>query len=1052
MKKKFFYFYLCPRTRIGKYLFLINITLIVAFLSVSQVNANEPVEPTNEFLQQKQVRGKITDSNTGEPLIGATVMVKGTTVGAITDVSGEYSINVTDESATLVFSYIGYTSMELPISGRTIIDVKLDTELTGLDEVIVIGFGTTKKVSLTGSVAAVGSKDIKAVSTTNLSTQLAGRLPGFRVTQRSGEPGAFTTAFDIRGMGTPLIVINGVVSSVDDFVRLNPNDIDQISILKDASAAIYGVQAANGVVLITTKRGELGKPKISFTTSHSISQYMRLPKVMNAYEWASLKTQYEVQYAKTTPTYSPEDLQDLKDGTVKGTDWYKTVARNFSNSSKYNLSVSGGSDRISYYSSLGASTEVGMWKSGDLNYRQFSIRSVVDAKITDNLDVGLNVEGVLANRNETAFTVNNSYETLFWHALPITTVYANNNPDYLSYTTDGLHPVAMTTADIGGYRKNNRNSFNGIFTLNYNVPFIKGLNAKVIGGYYNLSSFQKNYIQGFKMYSYNELTDEYTNTISKNVPTTMSGNYTPSYRTSLDLQLNYEKTILDNHNLRATLVYEDRFDNTDNLNASKQFALDIDQFYAGLSNPLVTSNANIIASNNNQAIIGRLNYDYSGKYLVEIGFNYGGSSKFPAGKRWGFFPYTNFAWRMSNEEFFKNALQFITDFKLRGSWGILGDDAASRFQFITGYDYPGTNAILGGINVSGLGFRAIPNMNITWYTSTTKNIGFDASVKRGLLSFSVDYFRRDRDGLLANPIATIPGIVGATLSQQNLNADRTEGFEFVLGSNRRVGDFSYDISTNITYTRSKFTKLERIPDGNSYANWKNNSEGRWSNITWGYNYIGQFQDQDDLNNSPIQDGRGNTTLLPGCYKYEDVNGDGIIDGNDQVPIGRGRIPDLNYALSARFTYKSFDVNLLFQGASNFNFTWGGLNRGPLPWGRNSLRVFTDCWHHEDIYDATSPWVPGRFAPANTMWSNRSNHYVSQFWMENAAYLRLKNLEIGYTLNPTIASRLHIDSLRVYVNGFNLLTLSKMKDWDPELARDTNYPLTRDFTFGLNVTF
>lgn len=1052
MKELFLNFNLCPRTRIWKILFLMKATLIIAFLSVSQVNANDLPDPTDEFSQQRQVSGKITDSNTGEPLIGATVMVKGTTVGALTDASGEYSINVPDGSATLVVSFIGYSSMEIPISGRTTIDVNLDTELTGLEEVVVIGYGTTKKISLTGSVAAVGRQDIKTTSTTNLSTQLAGRLPGFRVTQRSGQPGAFTTTFDIRGMGTPLIVINGVVSGTDDFVRLNPNDIDQISILKDASAAIYGVQAANGVVLITTKRGDQGKPKITFNTSQSFSKYMRLPEVMNAYEWATIKTQYEVQYAKATPTYTAQDLQNLKDGTVQGTDWYRLVARDFTNARKYNLSISGGTDRITYYSSLGTSYEVGMWKSGDLNYRMYSIRSVVDAKITDNLDLGLNVEGLLTNTNETAFTVNNSFDTLFWHALPVTTVYANNNPDYLSYTTDGLHPLAMTNDDRGGYRKNTRNSFNGIFTLNYNVPFVKGLNAKIIAGYYNRINFQKDYIQGFKMYSYDEITGEYKNTISKNLPTTMSANYTPFFRTSVDLQLNYERIFLENHTLRATLVYEDRFDKTDNLSASKQFAIDIDQFYAGLTNPLVSSSSGAIGSNNNQAIIGRVNYDYASKYLVELGFNYGGSSKFPAGKRWGFFPYTNLAWRISQENFFKNTLPFFTDFKLRASLGILGDDAASSFQFITGYNYPSSNAVLGGVNVSGLGFRAIPNMDITWFTSTTKNIGFDASVQNGLLTLSVDYFRRDRDGLLANPIATIPGIVGATLSQQNLNADRTAGWEFVVGQNRRIGDFRYDVSANITYTRSKSTKLERVADGNSYTNWKNNRTDRWSNITWGYNYIGQFQDQDDLNNSPAQDGKGNTTLLPGCYKYEDVNGDGIIDSNDQIPIGRANVPDLNYALSARLTWKSFDVNLLFQGASNFNNTWSFLNRGPLPWGRNSLQCFTDCWRHEDIYDITSPWIPGKFAPSNTLWGNSSNHYVSQFWMEDATYIRLKNLEIGYTLSPNIASKLHIQSLRVYANGFNLLTLSKMKIWDPELSSNTNYPLTRDFTFGLNITF
>jgi TonB-linked SusC/RagA family outer membrane protein len=1004
----------------------------------------------NNTLQQRQVRGKITDSSTGEPLIGATIVIKGTTTGVNTGIDGTYAITIPNESVTLVFSFIGYKAQEVAASGKIILDIALEAEVTGLDEVVVVGYGTTKKVSLTGAVAAVSSQQIKTVSTSNLVTQLAGKLPGLRVTQRTGEPGAFTTVYDIRGMGTPLIVIDGVVASSDDFVRLNPNDIDQISILKDASASVYGVKAANGVVLVSTKRGDVGKPRIAFTTSYSTSKFINVPEVCNAYEWALLTTQNEVSHGAAVPTYTAEDLQKFKDGTYPSTDWYNLVARERSNAQKYNLTVSGGSDRVKYYTSIGSNAESGIWKSNDLGYKSYSIRSVVTGKITDNMTVELNLQGSKDERYQPSHTALNVMETTWMHALPTTTVYANNNPDYLSATTDGLHPLAMTTADIGGYIKDYRGTFNSILTLTYNVPYVKGLSAQFQGGYYYLTSFQKNYRQGVKLYSYDAATDTYNNTMSKNMPTTMSETYTPSYRTSLDLQLNYQKTI-QKHNIKAALIYEDRYDNTDNLQASKQFAINIDQLYAGLTNPTVTSSTSLIAANDNQAVIGRVNYDYATKYMVELGFNYGGSSKFPEGNRWGFFPYAQAGWRMSEEVFFRNALPFITNFKLRGSWGILGDDAASSFQFVTGYNYPSGSYIFDNTSISGLGFRAIPNPDITWYTATTKNIGFDATLKNGLINLTMDFFRRNRDGLLATPVAVIPGTVGATLSQQNLNSDMREGFEIVLGHNRKAGDINYNVSFNVTYTRSMMTYVERVPDGNSYSNWRNNNTNRWSNMTWGYNLIGQFQDQDDLNNSPQQDGLGNRTLLPGDYKYEDINKDGLITSVDQKPIGYGTTPDWSFALNGGVTFKNFDLNILFQGATHFNKNTNFYNKDCLPWGRNTLKQFLDNWHHEDPFDKNSPWIPGKWAPISTMSSN-TNGNTSQRWLENSQYLRLKNVEIGYNLSPGVASKLHIAGLRVYVNGFNVITWSKMKEYDPEINNENAYPFSRDVTFGLTLTF
>jgi TonB-linked SusC/RagA family outer membrane protein len=1042
MKNHFRNFHTFFKTGKHKLFFPVILVVIISFLLVLPAGATE-------LLQQRQVSGKVTDSNTGEPLIGATVLVKGTTTGALTTVNGAYSIAIPNESAVLTFSFIGYTPQDIPVAGKTNIDITLTSEVTGLEEVVVVGYGSTKKVTLTGSIASVSSKEMKTTSTTNLSTQLAGKLPGFRVVQRTGEPGAFTTVFDIRGMGTPLIVIDGIIGSTDDFVRLNPNDIDQISILKDASASVYGVKAANGVVLITTKKGEVGKPKISFTSSYSTSKFINLPEVMNAYEWALMTTENEINHGKTVTTYTKADLDKFQSGEYPSTDWYNLVARKSTNAQKYNLTVSGGTDRVRYYTSIGSTSEMGIWKSGDLNYKSYSLRSTVTGKISDNLTAELNLQGSTDMRNTPAHSALNVMETTWMHALPITPVYANNNPDYLQATTDGLHPIAMTTADIGGYSKAARSSLNSIFTLNYNMPFVKGLSANLQAGYYYVTSFTKTWTQGVKLWSYDAATDTYSNTMSKNMPSTMSGNYTPSYRTSLDLQLNYQKVFLAKHNVRAALIYEDRYDNTDNLNASKQFAINIDQFYAGLTNPLVSSGN--VSSNNNQAVIGRINYDYAGKYLVEAGFNYGGSSKFPKGKRWGFFPYTNLAWRISEENFFKDNIPSVTSLKLRGSWGILGDDAASSFQFITGYNYPSGSYIFNATSISGLGFRSIPNPNITWYTATTKNLGFDASVKNGLLNLSVDFFRRNRTGLLANPIAVIPGTVGASLSQQNLNADMREGFEIVVGQNKKIGQLTYNVSFNVTYTRNMMTKIERIADGNSLTNWKNNRTERWDNVTWGYNLLGQFQNQEDLNSSPAQDGVGNRTLLPGDYKYEDIDKDGRITSNDQIPIGYGTTPDWNFALNGGVNWKSFDLNILFQGATHFNKNTNFYNKDCLPWGRNTLRQFLDNWHRADPFDVNSAWIPGKWAPISTMSSN-SNGNTSQVWLEDSKYIRLKSLEIGYNLSPELAKKLNIAGLRVYANSFNVLTWSKMKEYDPEINNENSYPFTRDITFGLTLTF
>ncbi|MFD1143767.1 SusC/RagA family TonB-linked outer membrane protein [Larkinella insperata] len=1019
----------------------------------------EPVKtaPKTQTADERRITGTVKDEK-GEGLPGVSVVIKNTQRGTATDAEGKYSLALPDGEPVLVFSFVGYLSQEVPVGNQTLIDIELKADAKGLDEVVVVGYGTQKIANVTGSVASIGSKEVKSIPTSNLVTGLAGRLPGLRVTQSSSEPGSYNTRFDIRGFGNPLIVVDGLVMDAINFARINPNDIAEITVLKDASAAIYGVKSANGVILVTTKKGEPGKPKISYSGFYQVNKVTNTPTPYSAYEFAVISTENEINTGRApgSTTFSREDLEKYRDGTYPSTNWYDLVMRDFTPMKNHTINVSGGSDRIKYFTSLGYVDEMGLWKSGDLNYKKYNIRSNVTSEITKNLEAVVGIDALLDNKNEPGAPayvdggIGGTYFSLFMQN-PTVPVYANNNPQYLSDTYDGQHPLAITHADMGGYTKTRNKTFQGSFTLNYKVPAVPGLSAKFMYGFYNQDRFMKAWRPKFLMYTYNKETDTYINSSTKNNPPNMTEDYSTFQRTTVLGQVTYDRVFKQKHGVKAALVFEERHEMADNMWAKKEFSLNVDQLFAGLSKNAQVNSSNIY-ENDNQNVIGRLNYDYQSKYLFEFGFNYGGSSKFPRGKRWGFFPYASAGWRISDEEFFKNALPYVSNLKLRGSWGEMGDDGASSFQFLTGYTYPSGNYFFGDGVVSGLGFRGIPNPNITWYTVTSKNIGLDLDINNGLINMQLDLFQRDRSGLLGTRIVTIPGTVGANLPQENLNKDLKRGFELVLGHAKRNGVLRYSVSGNVTYTRGRASYIERVADANSYLNWRSNMTNRWDNISWGYRYIGQFQTQEEIFNSPLQDNQGNKTMRPGDLKYEDVNKDGIINDLDIVPIGRGNVPDINFGLSGSLTYKQFDANMLFQGASNFNFNFQGTwyMGGPLTWaGRNALSYFMDRWHHEDLYDVNSPWVPGRFPSTGYPASNKWN---SAFWLQDAKYLRLKSMEIGYTFKESLLSRIGAQNVRLYVSGFNLFTWTKLKYVDPERNTELTYPITKNYNLGVNITF
>jgi TonB-linked SusC/RagA family outer membrane protein len=1045
-----------------------NNTIIIVEKSNAKVNEKEETGDAEEVaikpdinLYKIAIRGRITDDK-DQPLSNVSITEKGTSNGTVTKEDGSFSVSVTSTSSVLVISSIGFVEQEVSVGNRSVINLQLSPVTSSLNDVVVIGYGTQKKTSITGAVSSISSKEIVTTKNGDITNMLAGKLPGLRIAQRNGEPGSYAAQFDIRGLGNPLVVVDGVPRN--NFNRIDPNEVESISILKDASAAVYGVRAANGVVLITTKKGKAGKIDLVYSGNLGIMQIANSPHVMNAFQFATLTDEADFNSGATTPTYSKDDLAKFKDGTYPSTNWQNLVTRKSSYSQQHNLSASGGTDKIKYFISLGYYNEQGIWKSGDLNYKRYNFRSNITAQIAKNLDAELFLGGYTDTKNEPGQTSWVVFKSI-WMQKPTIPVYANNNPAYFSNVADGTHPLVVTNKSLSGYNINTTKNLQGTFALNYKLPYIDGLKARFMFGYDPSYGFRKQWQKQYALYDYNTATTQYVPSLV-NAPSNLGQYFSDLTMTTLQGSLNYEKTFAAAHNVKALVLFEKRQQSGNAFQGYRQFSVDaVDQLYAGnaLNQTTNSSNVDNVVT---EGVVGRLNYDYQGKYFIEGSFRKDGSSKFGPDHRWGFFPAGSAGWRISEENFFKEhaSLSFVNNLKIRASYGVLGDDGSSTYQFVSGYNYPGPNGPNGGYPagyvfgpglVNGLGFRGMPNLLISWYTSKTADLGIDADLWNGKLHVEADIFERTRSGLLATRNLSLPATVGAGLPQENLNGDMTRGLELLLSTRNKIGQLVYNVSGNVSFARSKNLYVERAASSNSYKNFRDNNSYRWNDIYWGYTTIGQFQSMDDIKSSPVQDAQGNRTLLPGDLKYKDFNKDGIIDDNDVTPIGRNNsIPQINFGLTLGAQMKGFDLNVLLQGASKFWVNYLGSDQlaKPLPWGRNGLDVFTDRWHKADPFDPKSEWVAGKFPTTRPNGSFGGNYVNSTYWLYDASYLRLKSIELGYTLN---VSRV-IKSLRIYANGFNLFTWSKMNSFiDPEHANSTygyEYPIMRTFNLGVNLTF
>ncbi len=1030
--------------------------------------------PLYGLAQTRTIQGRVTDAETGEALAGVSVTANtasGREQATSTDEAGTYRIQVSGEAVTLVFQYVGKSTLTEEIGGRTSIDVQLETDDGRLDEVVVVGYTTQKKATLTGAVSTISGDDMMRTKNENVLNMLTGKVPGVRVVQRSSAPGAYDTQIDIRGMGDPLFVIDGIPRDREYFARMSAEEVENVSILKDGTAAIYGLRAANGVVLVTTKSGTAqdGKVDINFTTSSSMQQFLYVPESVNAIDYMTLRNEQNWQnfnnnyLVRENPIFRDEHFQPFLDGTRQSYNWMDQVFRKTTPQYENNLSVNGGSDKLRYYFTLGHLKQEGSYKSGDYHSERWNMRGNVDAQITNRLTARVSLGGIMDNTTQPNGTGWSTYK-LSWLTRPDASFYANDNPLYpngdSNFLNEGANMIIQTDADHVGYNLNRNRLFNGTLTLQYDIPGVEGLSAKGSYDYAARLPDYHNYKRAYTLFRYNPDDDTYS-PIQRNTPSDVTRGVNFNFDTNMQLGLFYNKSF-GAHNFNNFLVYEEIYNSWDSFSAYRELMVNSEYLFAGEDKNQRAIGGGI-GDRAVTSLIGQLDYNYASKYMFAFKFRYDGSSRFPEENRFGFFPTASAAWRISEENFMRDNLSFFSEFKLRGSYGEMGDDSsAGNYPPRTGYNLNGNEIgwFYDGTLVGGVSPSSIPNPNLTWYRIKSYNLGLDVGLLQNKLNATIDVFKRDRSGLLATSASVIPGTVGANLPQENLNSDRNFGYEVSLDYRNRFNELSYYARGQISATKHQRTDWLETPAGNSYDHWRNRTSGRYTNIWWGQESGGMFTNIDDIRNFYLPTGQN---ALPGDWWLVDWNEDGVIDGNDEHPIASYGLPVFNYGLSLGASWKGIDLALDFQGANGVYVQYAEVLTEALPFGgQNTLTWFMDRWRpvdpNADYFHPDTEWISGYYPV-----TGHDGRRTGTNGIQNASYMRLKTVEIGYTFPNRLLSKVGVKNLRVYASGYNVLTFTGLKNADPErpssrIDADTeslgfyNYPVNRTFTIGASVKF
>lgn len=998
--------------------------------------------------QQRTVTGTVVDA-TGEPVIGANITVKGTTVGTVSDMDGKYSIQASPGSVLQV-SYIGYLTQEIAVGNKSVIDVRLVENQQALDEVVVVGYGTQKKVNLTGAVSSVKvDEKITNRSLTNVSSGLSGLVPGLAVSQATGMAGKNGADLKIRGLGTvnnanPLVVVDGMPDV--DINRINMSDIESISVLKDAtSSAVYGSRAANGVILITTKSGKnQEKTRINFTGSYAFVKPTKITEFMADYPRALTLEQ------RRSMTGTRRDQLIFKDGTIDewmamgmidpvrfpNTDWWDLISRDGA-IQNYNLSVSGGNEKSNFYVSAGIMDEKGLQLNND--FRRYNVRVNYDYKLLHNMNIGIRVDGNTSNMLyslEDGYTDSNSSNTAgFDIQYAIAGIYPYD-PELdrwggvMAYGEDlqAYHPLSRM---VNEQVHRDRQEANGNIYLDW-TP-IKGLTARVdfSGSYYNEFTKKAFMPTGF---AYNFQTGEDVNRAYVGDNAGVSNNTKTGYKFLSTAQLRYNTRIADHHEIGAMLVYSEEYWHVRNLSASRNDRIhpSLSEINAALQD--IQSTGGSSDAEGLRSLIGRINYTAFDRYLLEANFRYDGSSKFLPGSQYGFFPSVAVGWRFMEESFLKPFTErWLTNGKLRISYGGLGNNSG-----VSRYEQQETlavqNYMMNGSIVRGFVNKKMVNKELSWEKTTVLNVGLDLGFLRNRLTAELDYYDRRTTGM-NRPSQMSIHLTGAyTAPRANIGDLRNRGVEANITWTDKVNDWRYSFNVNASYNS---TVLEK---------WNEFLSRGWVFLDMPYHFLytyqvsGIAQTWDDVLNHTPQG------ASPGDLLREDLNGDGIIDGKDQKAyphVQRDR-PTAHFAFNGSVAYKGFDLSVLLQGAAGRKDFWlNNFNQVNF----NERRYAASWWHW------TNPWnLENREGPWPRLGGSGNNQSESTFWLDNLAYLRLKNIQLGYTFPTRWLAKVGVSNLRLYFSAENLATITSFRGLDPEKTghKSDLYPLNKSFSFGINL--
>lgn len=1013
------------------------------------------------YAQNWKAEGIVTDSK-GEVLIGVSVLIKGTETGTVTDINGKYSISISKiANPVIVISYIGYETLELKISRANQFDkiTLADADKT-LNELVVVGYGIQKKATLSGSVSGVSGKEIIKSPALNVTNSLAGNLPGLVVVGQSGEPGADYSSLYIRGTNSlndnsPLIVVDGVPGR--SLERIDPNAIESISVLKDASAAIYGSQAANGVILVTTKRGKAEKLKFSLNYNAGWTRPTKVANVCNAAEYATLVNEVNL-YDGKDPLYTAAELQKFTDGSdpwkYANTNWYDEVLKPWSMQHNANISLSGGTENLQTYVSLSTRYQDGFFKNSGSNYTQHDLKANITGKINKYISVDVDLSGRIEQGN--FLPVGSA--TLFYElqsASPLIPAYwPNGLPGPPLDMTVQHNPVVQSTPEAG-YKRTENYVFNLTSKLNVKIPWIDDLMWTTTGAVDRGLLYSKNLNKRYNLYTWDGTTLD-----SNNQPLLLKGQYGGESNLSqqFDLSkkyminslLNYQHTFNSVHEI-GFLAGIETFETTSNwFNAMRKnntveypeelnFGNDNQQYSSG-SNPGIDRWLNYL---------GRINYAYDQKYMLEFVWRYQGSSKFYENNRYGFFPGVSAAYRISEESFWKNSSinNIINGLKIRGSWGLTGNDKIDSYQFMSQYAKYWQNFVTGSSlsNMAAYYESLAGNIKAHWEEARQLDFGIDMNMLNNRLALTADYFNNTRSKILITQTESVPDFTGLSniLPSVNLGKVSNKGFDFEIAWSDKINDFGYRIGLNGGYAANKILFFDEATNIPEYQ--KNTGHPMNSNIY--YDAIGIFHNQDEVDNYPHMDG-----ARPGDIIFRDVNDDKVINGLDKIRINKSDIPTWTGGLNLSVQYKGFDISALFQGqAGSVRYVQ---QTGSLSNNKNYLKSFFDNRWTESNTNAD---YPRTFDRNDEYWVNSDNR--NTFWLHKTDFIRLKNLELGYTLPGNITKSLLCQSIRLTVSGMNLFTYAPdMKDYDPELEyknegfAGAGYPIQKIITTGISINF